>query len=38
VAAAKRSQRTVDADPLIIDAGERAEMDLEYATLDDLLR
>jgi hypothetical protein len=38
VAAAKRSHRTVDADLLIIDAVERAEMDREYATLDDLWR
>jgi hypothetical protein len=38
VAATKRAQRTVDADPLIIDAVERAEMDREYATLDDPLR
>jgi prevent-host-death family protein len=38
VAAAKRPHRTVDADPLIIEAVEGAEVDGEHAKLDDLLR
>ena len=37
VAAAKRSHRTADATPVIIDAVERAEMDAEHAPLDNLL-
>jgi len=37
VAAAKRSHRTADATPVIIDAVERADMDPEHAPLDNLL-
>lgn len=37
-AAAKRSHRTADALPTVIDAVERAEMDPEHAALDELLK
>jgi prevent-host-death family protein len=37
-AAAKRAHRTADAAAVVIDAVERAEMDSEHATLDDLLK
>ena len=37
-AAAKRTHRTSDATSVITDAVERAEMDPEYASLDDLLK
>jgi prevent-host-death family protein len=37
-AAAKRSHRTADATAVVVDAVERAEMDHEHATLDDLLK
>ena len=37
-AAAKRSYRTIDAAQVVIDAVERAEMDPEHATLDELLK
>jgi prevent-host-death family protein len=36
-AAAKRTNRTSQAAPVVIDAVERAEMDLEHAHLDELL-
>ena len=36
--AAKRSYRTVDSSQVVIDAVERAKMDLEHAVLDDLLK
>jgi prevent-host-death family protein len=38
LAAARRSARTIDAAPIVIDAVRRAEMDREHATLDDLLK
>lgn len=38
MAAAKRTHRTADAAPVIVDAVERAAMDPEHATLDDLLK
>lgn len=37
-AAAKRTHRTSDATPVIIDAVERSEMDPEHTQLDDLLK
>jgi len=37
-AAAKRTHRTSTATKVVIDAVERAEMDPEYATLDELLK
>jgi prevent-host-death family protein len=37
VAAAKRSHRTADATSVIIDAVERADMDVEHKPLDNLL-
>lgn len=36
-AAARRAHRTADADAVVIEAVERAQMDSEHATLDDLL-
>jgi prevent-host-death family protein len=36
--AAKRSYRTVDSSQVVIDAVERAKMDLEHAVRDDLLK
>jgi prevent-host-death family protein len=38
VAAARRSARTTDATPVVIDAVRRAEMDAEHVALDDLLK
>jgi prevent-host-death family protein len=38
LAAARRSARTIDAAPGVIDAVRRAEMDPEHAALDDLLK
>jgi prevent-host-death family protein len=38
VAAARRSARTTEAAPVVIDAVRRAEMDAEQAPLDDLLK
>lgn len=38
VAAARRTHRTVDAAPVVIDAVRRAEMDPEHKHLDDLLK
>ncbi len=37
LAAARRSHRTVDAPPMVIDAVRRAEMDPRHAPLDDLM-
>ncbi|SEE93566.1 prevent-host-death family protein [Rhizobiales bacterium GAS191] len=37
-AAAKRTHRTADAAPVVIDAVERAEMDPEHKALDEWLR
>ncbi len=36
-AAARRAHRTADADAVVVEAVERAQMDSEHATLDDLL-
>ncbi len=36
-AAARRTHRTVDASQVVIDTVERAEMDAEYAALDEQL-
>jgi len=36
-AAARRSARTAEAAPIVVDAVRRAEMDAEHADLDDLL-
>ena len=38
LAAARRSARTADADPVVVDAVSRAEMDPEHAALDDLMK
>ena len=38
VAAARRSARTIEAAPVVIDAVRRAEMDEEHVALDDLLK
>jgi prevent-host-death family protein len=38
VAAARRSARTAEAAPVVIDSVRHAEMDAEHATLDDLLK
>jgi prevent-host-death family protein len=38
VAVARRSARTTEAAPVVIDAVRRAEMDAEHAALDDLLK
>lgn len=38
VAAARRSHRTEEASPVVIDAVRRAEMDPEHAALDELLK
>ncbi len=38
VAAARRTHRTEDADPGVIEAVERAAMDPEHASLDDLMK
>jgi prevent-host-death family protein len=38
VAAAKRTHRTADAASVVIDAVERAEMDVEHSALDELLK
>jgi len=38
VAAARRSARTTEASPVVIEAVRRAEMDPEQAALDDLLK
>jgi prevent-host-death family protein len=38
MAAARRTSRTVDAADIVIDAVQRAEMDMEHAVLDDLLK
>ena len=38
LAAARRSARTADAEPVVVDAVGRAEMDPEHAALDDLMK
>lgn len=38
VAAARRSHRTAEAADVVVDAVRRAEMDLEHAQLDELLK
>jgi len=38
VAAARRTHRTKDAAPVVVDAVRRAEMDAEHSALDDLLK
>jgi len=38
MAAARRTHRTADASSVVVDAVRRAEMDLEHAALDDLLK
>ena len=38
VAAARRTHRTEDAAPVVIEAVERAAMDPEHASLDDLMK
>lgn len=38
LAAARRTARTADAEPVVSDAVNRAEMDPEHAALDDLMK
>ena len=38
IAAARRTFRTADAAPVVVDAVRRAEMDAEHAPLDDLMK
>ena len=38
VAAARRTHRTAEAAPVVVDAVRRAEMDPDHAALDDLLK